>query len=256
MTVVTLRPEWQDIIIDPGRRPNTKFIFTDGMVAGYAINRKVFEGEFLWPAVPANSSSDFILFETTVTAAGLQDLFSIEKEGKTKLPRSKGAKIIMEVLRGESVMTSRYFTQVPLNTMQAIHPNNNIGRARVQMDQIFGWDYPGFESPFENPTSVSRLLVTENLRMSMGMRNPQPFEVRNSTRIIFNVLEWMPLDPARPEDIPRLVKIIKGEIPSVEWSPGLAQDALSTFKDDFNVSSPVKVEDGKVVVVNTGQVIG
>ena len=253
MAITVLRKHWQDVIITPGVRPSAKFVFTDGIVTGFALNHKVFEGFFLWEALAANSSSDFVLFETIVTAAGLQDLLSIEREGKSKLPRAEGAKIIMEVLIGQSVQSGRFFHQIPQNTLQAIHPNNQIGRIRTQLDQIFGWDYVGHESPYNNPTDVSRLIITENIRVESGMRNPNAFPVRNTSRLIFNVIEFQPLDPRRPEDIDRIVDIVKGRKPSVQWSPGLAQSPLQTFLDDFN-TEPVLMKDGKVTF--NGQVIG
>lgn len=253
MAIVTLRQQWQDIIADAGRRPNTKFVFTDGIVAGFVLNNNVFEGFFEWPAVGPNASSDFILFETIVTAAGLQDLLSIEKEGQSKLPRRVGAKIIMETLRGESVPAARFFAQVPLNTIQAVHPNNNIGRARVQLDQIFGWDYLGFESEYINPTEASRLIISQNLRVEFGFRNPNPFPVTNISRIIFNILEWQPLDPQRAVDVDRLVGIVKGKIPSISWTPGVARSDLTTFTEDFNVPA-VDLVDGQVVF--EGRVLG
>lgn len=253
MAITVLRKHWQDIVINPGVRPNAKFVFTDGIVAGFAINHNIFEGFFLWDALAAESSSDFVLFQDIVTAGGQQDLLSIEREGKTKLPRSEGAKIIMEVLIGQSVASGRFYAQMPQNTLQAIHPNNLIGRIRTQLDQIFGWDYPGHESPYDNPTDASRVIVTENMTVEFGMRNPNLFPVRNTSRLIFNVIEFQPLDPRRPEDIDRLVSIVKGKVPSVQWTPGLAQAELKTFIDDFN-TVPVVMQDGKVVF--SGQVLG
>ena len=249
MAVVTLEQSWQDIIVDAGQRPNIKLTFSNGVAAGIALNTKVFEGFFLWDAVAANATVNFFFAQLTATAAGLEDILRVE-DARESLPGTRsGTQILLEVLRGESVPNGRFFKRTPSNVIQSIHPNNDIGGARPEMDETFGWDYPGFASPFENPTAASRLIIPENLRVELGMRNPNGFAVRNTSRIIFNTIEFLPLDPEKFEDRDRLVGIIKGRIPSVSWSPGLAQSDLKSWPEAFGVKQ-VKLKDGKVTFNN------
>lgn len=238
MAEVTLKKAWQDIIVDAGVRPNVKMIFSNGIITGVALNTKVMEAIFLWPAVAANASSDFIFLQETIVAGGTQDLVSVNDPNF--IVRA-GTIIILEVLRGESVPGVRMFKQYPSNQMVGVHPNSNIGKARAQLDQVFGWDYTGSESPFTNPTEVSRVIVAEKLRAQFAYRNPNPFPVRNTTRLILNTIEFMPLDPSITANHARIVAMVKGRVPSVSWSPGLTDSSVQDFPQNFGIK-PVQFE--------------
>lgn len=253
MPEITLKPAWQDIIIDPGLRPNLMIRFSNGIVTGMAVNSKIFEAIFVWPAVAAGDKVDFFLAQLQTTAAGLSDIFRIK--GPSDIGVQPGNVVLMEVLRGESVPNGRFFKRIPLNEIQAIHPNSNVGRAKSEMDQIFGWDYPGYESPFTNPTAVSRLIIGEDVRVEVGMRNESTFAVTNTSRIIFNTFEFRPNDPEVAEDRERIAGIIKGRIPKLTWSPGLARADIADFPKSFG-TKPVNIKKGQIVFGPSEEVLG
>lgn len=251
MPEVTLKPTWQDIIIDPGLRPNLMVKFSNGIVTGQAVNSKLFEAIFEWPAVAAGDRVAFFLAQLTATAAGLTDIFRVQ--GPNDIGVQPGNRVLMEVLRGESSPLGRFFKRIPLNEIQSIHPNSNIGRIQSEMDQILGWDYTGFESSFTNPTAASRIIIAEDVRVEVGMRNESPFALTNTSRIIFNTFEFQPFNPEVAEDHDKIVGMIKGRIPKLTWSPGLARADIADFPKSFG-TKPVNIKNRQITF--DGQVIG
>jgi len=133
----------------------------------------------------------------------------------------------------------------PLLRMQVTLPQpkpsgilqNSIGAPAI--GAIYGWQFDGEQSPWENPTVMSRTVIPYKSIIAWALSNDALTGIQPVTRHYINYLNIVPLDPRKMDQQETIVGILKaggrGHIPATLFSSGLTPFQYPTFENVYKV---------------------